>query len=123
MTPLFAPKPAPPGISFGPGYGEQAQAQTGWGGAWNQGGGFGVGKDGGWPPSAWTGPAPAWPPATPPIMPTPQGYGWGSWGAQSPYGAMPGTGPFGQTFGGFDPYTRQQIAASGPGWPWGGSAR
>jgi len=31
MTPLFGPKPAPRGVPFGPGYGEQAQGQGVWG--------------------------------------------------------------------------------------------
>jgi hypothetical protein len=131
MTPLFAPRPTPPGVGFGPGFGEQVQAQSqgGWPG-WRSvsafGGVFGSGKDGSWDPSTYTRPAPPWPQPMQPAMPTPQSYGWGQWGGQAPYGAMPVTAPYGQGFGGFGgfaPSTQQQIATSGSGRPWGGLFR
>jgi hypothetical protein len=98
MTPLFAPKPAPRGIGFGPGYGEQPPAQPS--------------RPAPYPPSmpAWTG--------TPP---TPQIYGWGGW--PSPYGPMPGAIPFGQGAAGFDPLAQQQMRGGGFGQPWTGLFR
>lgn len=70
MTPLFGPKPAPPGIAFGPGYGEhqpggwRAQPNVGWPTSQWQGG-FGrggIGQDGLWQSASWQGGG--WPPTS-----------------------------------------------------------
>lgn len=112
MTPLFAPRPQPAGVGFGPGYGER---QRGWSTGWAV------------PPEARSAQgyapsdpkpdpraAPAWPPARPAW---PAAIGWSPPPAQGGFGTLPGHAPYGWGFGGFDPWTQQQVRQGGQFWP------
>jgi len=119
MTPLFAPKPAPRGVAFGPGYGEQMQWRHGWG---QQGAGHPA-------PAPQFAPSPLWPtPGSPAYQghyatrgawPTDQPAPFGGGFPPSPYGTLPQQ-TFVPGFGGFDPFAQQQIMRSGFAPNWGG---
>lgn len=83
MTPLFAPKPPPPGVAFGPDFGDRRRSQQlAWPG-WNH-----------QAPPPW----PATGPATGPAGGVPGAYG--GWPTPD------FTAAFGQGFGGVDPWAR-----------------
>ena len=113
MTPLFAPKPPPPGANFGPGFGERRRAQEIFRQEWGHGQPHG--------PVAWTSPTAAsvpstwpWPSPGPAVM-APELQHQPQFPVASPVYGYTGTPPFGPGFAEVDPWSA--YPGTRPSWP------